>query len=112
MNITGTAEKMTAAESDQYWQTRSRGSQLGAWASNQSSELATRSTLETQYNKFASKYPETIPRPPHWGGWRIVPAAIEFWQGRTNRLHDRILYTTTDRTIRTNTLWSVKRLAP
>jgi pyridoxamine 5'-phosphate oxidase len=86
-------EQVSAAESDAYFRTRPRESQLGAWASLQSEELADRATLEARFEEIARRYDgKEVPRPPHWGGFRVVPSRIELWYGRANRLHERHLY--------------------
>jgi pyridoxamine 5'-phosphate oxidase len=107
VRIDGRVEKLTARESDEYFATRPRGSQLAAWASPQSAVLARRDPLERRFAAFARKYPAAVPRPPHWGGYRLVPQAFEFWQGREDRLHDRVLY----RRVRGGR-WRIDRLAP
>lgn len=105
--ITGSVVKVSAKESLTYFLTRPRGSQLGAWVSNQSEVITSRSILEMKLAEMKNKFKEgKIPLPDHWGGYRVVPDSIEFWQGRPNRLHDRILFTkTTDN-------WKISRLAP
>jgi pyridoxamine 5'-phosphate oxidase len=92
--ISGIAEKVSAQESDDYFSTRPWGSQIGAWASAQSSHLASREELEQRYAGAAEKWPEgtVVPRPAHWGGYRVTPLNIEFWQGRYSRLHDRLRF--------------------
>lgn len=107
VRIEGRVAKVTARESDDYFATRPRSSQLAAWASNQSASLANRTALERRFASYSRKYPESVPRPPQWGGYRLVPKEIEFWQGREDRLHDRILY----RRARGGR-WRIERLAP
>ena len=108
VNILGTARKVSTAASDAYFQSRPWAHQIGAWASQQSSELAAREDLEARYQEFTKKYPEgsPVPTPPHWGGFEVVPTSIEFWQGRYSRLHDRVMYT------QSPTGWKAKRLNP
>jgi pyridoxamine 5'-phosphate oxidase len=107
VRVDGLVEKVTARESDEYFATRPRGSQLSAWASAQSKAVPSRAALERRYAAYARKYPDAVPRPPHWGGYRLVPLSIEFWQGREDRLHDRIVYRRGPRG-----RWIVGRLAP
>jgi pyridoxamine 5'-phosphate oxidase len=107
IRVEGDVERLPAAESDAYFNSRPRGSQLGAWASNQSDVLATRETLEEQYREIERRFDgQPVPRPPFWGGFRLVPSRIEFWYGRPDRLHDRILYT------RGPVGWHIERLYP
>ena len=107
VRIEGRVERLMARESDAYFATRPRGSQLAAWASPQSAAIAGRDPLERRVAAFARKYPDGVPRPPHWGGYRLVPEAFEFWQSGEDRLHDRILY----RRARSGR-WRIARLAP
>lgn len=112
VKIIGRAEKVSPAESDAYFATRPWSSQIGAWASNQSQPLSAREDLETIYKEFAEKYPEgsSVPRPPHWGGYLVIPKQIEFWQGRYSRLHDRIRYT---KAINESVInWNIQRIFP
>lgn len=105
--IRGSCEKTSAAVSDAYFQTRPRGSQLGAWVSQQSKPIASRAALEQQRSTLESRFEgQTIPRPAHWGGYLVRPAYMEFWQGRPDRLHDRIAYTLEAEA------WQKRRLCP
>lgn len=109
VNLIGTTSRVPEAESDAYWAVRTRGSQLGGWASAQSHELANREELLSRYREVEERFQNEVPRPPHWGGWRIVPHTIEFWQGRQNRLHDRLRYR---RESASGSGWQIVRLAP
>ncbi len=107
IRIEGTVERLSGAESDDYFASRPRGSQLGAWASDQSAPLPSRETLETKYREVEARFGTgAVSRPPFWGGYRLVPRAIEFWYGRPDRLHDRVLYT------RDGSGWTITRLYP
>ena len=102
-------ERVSDAESDAYFASRPRASQLGAWASPQSEEIADRSALESLVIGYDEEFVDSdVPRPPHWGGWRLVPLEWEFWQGRPSRLHDRLRY----RLDATTGRWTISRLAP
>ena len=108
VRIQGTCQRVTAEESDAYFHSRPIGSQLGAWASPQSQRIDGREMLESRAAELKTQYQDiTIPRPPHWGGVRVVPTEVEFWQGRSNRLHDRILYSNEEADA-----WKIERLAP
>jgi pyridoxamine 5'-phosphate oxidase len=108
IRINGSVEKTTRAESEEYFHSRPIGSQLGAWASEQSEVIANRETLEAKLSEATDRFAGgVIPLPSHWGGYRVVPATIEFWQGRTNRLHDRFRYSR-----EANGNWLVERLSP
>lgn len=107
VRIEGWVEKVSAAESDEYFATRPRGSQLGAWASPQSMRIADRAELEQRVAQFAAEFDAApVPRPPHWGGYRVIPNRFEFWQGRASRLHDRVVYA------RGTDGWTLSRIAP
>jgi pyridoxamine 5'-phosphate oxidase len=107
VRIEGTASKIAANESDAYFNSRPVGSRLGAWASPQSQKIVDREILNKELEKVTAQFQEQeIPRPPHWGGYRVHPTRIEFWQGRSSRLHDRILYEQVDQQ------WQISRLAP
>jgi pyridoxamine 5'-phosphate oxidase len=110
--IAGTVARVPAEESDTYWAVRPRGSQLGGWASTQSRPLSSRQELLDRYAEAERTYPDQVPRPPHWGGWRLTPHTMEFWQGRTNRLHDRLRYTRPPGDDGHDGPWRLTRLAP
>ena len=108
VNIIGTAEKVDSPISDQYFHSRPRKSQLGAWASAQSEPLESRNQLKKKFVRQALRYlGREVPRPPHWGGYAITPSQIEFWQGRPSRLHDRMQFSQQD-----NGEWKIERLSP
>jgi pyridoxamine 5'-phosphate oxidase len=107
IRITGTVEKISGEESDAYFSSRPAGSRIGAWASPQSSVIANRTVIEEKSKELEKQFGNnTIPRPPHWGGYIVKPIQIEFWQGRASRLHDRIQYTLQEGS------WIIERLAP
>jgi pyridoxamine 5'-phosphate oxidase len=107
VRVEGTVSRVSAEESDAYYASRPRGSRLGAWASEQSRVSDGRETLERRLEELEAEYGEgEIPRPPYWGGYRVEPEAVEFWQGRENRLHDRLLYR------RERGGWRIERLQP
>ena len=107
VRIEGSVEQVSAAESEDYFQSRPLGSKIGAWASNQSGVVESRDVLEQRYAALSERYGEDVPRPPHWGGYRIHPEVIEFWQGRDNRLHDRLRYR-----LQEDGTWVIERLGP
>jgi pyridoxamine 5'-phosphate oxidase len=107
IKIQGSIEKISMAQSLKYFISRPKDSQIGAWASSQSDTISSRSFLETQIKSMTTKFKnKKIPLPDFWGGYRVIPIKIEFWQGRDNRLHDRFEYTLTDG------IWTINRLAP
>ena len=107
IRIEGRVERVSDSESDAYFAGRPRGSQLGAWASDQSQVLTSRETLEEKYREIERRYDgQPVQRPAFWGGFRLVPARIEFWYGRPDRLHDRVLY------VRDANTWRIERLYP
>jgi pyridoxamine 5'-phosphate oxidase len=107
VRIEGEVERITEEESFSYYRTRPRGSRIGAWASPQSRVIPDRALLEARVAEFEARFRgEEVPLPPYWGGYRVRPDRIEFWQGRANRLHDRFLFS------RSGEAWSVERLAP
>jgi pyridoxamine 5'-phosphate oxidase len=110
VSLRGNVERVAPEETRAYWATRPRGSQLGAWASAQSTYVRDRDALDAALAATERRFAETaeVPVPPHWGGWRIVPDRVEFWQGRANRMHDRLRFeqNAIDRS------WGVRRLAP
>jgi pyridoxamine 5'-phosphate oxidase len=107
IRIEGRISRVTAQESDAYFASRPRGAQLSAAASPQSQVIPNRALLETRIAELAARYPDQVLRPPHWGGYRVTPDIFEFWQGRENRLHDRLRYARA----RDDT-WKIERLAP
>ena len=107
IRVEGRVERVTPRESDEYFATRPRGSQLGAWASDQSAVLPSREMLETKYRETEQRFlGKAVDRPPFWGGYRLIPDSVEFWYGRPDRLHDRVLYT------RQGQGWKIERLYP
>jgi pyridoxamine 5'-phosphate oxidase len=106
VRVSGSVMRVTREESEAYFHSRPHGSQIGAWASHQSSSLSSRDVLENEVARLAKLYPTEVPPPPHWGGYRLTPDTLEFWQGRPSRLHDRIEYT------REGPGWRIRRLSP
>jgi pyridoxamine 5'-phosphate oxidase len=107
VRIEGRVERVSDLESDDYFRSRPKGARLGAWASPQSRVVAGREILDALYENLEQQHPDDVPRPPNWGGYRVLPDALEFWQGRTNRLHDRLRYTQAAEGV-----WLIERLAP
>ncbi len=108
VRIEGRVEKVSDEEADSYFKTRPKGSQLGAWASQQSRVIRSREVLDNRMEELEAKYSDVdVPRPPYWLGYRLAPESIEFWQGRPNRLHDRLRYRLAD-----DGKWVIERLAP
>ncbi|WP_101831788.1 pyridoxamine 5'-phosphate oxidase [Frankia canadensis] len=109
--VIGAVERVSRAETERYFTSRPRGSQLGAWASHQSEIIESRESLDARAARLAERWPPgtPVPTPPFWGGLRLVPRTVEFWQGRTDRLHDRLRYR---RAAEGTDLWVVERLSP
>ena len=107
VRIAGSVARVAREETEAYFRTRPLGSRLGAWASEQSSVIAGREVLDARLRDVEARFPgEDVPAPPHWGGYRLTPASVEFWQGRASRLHDRIRY------VRRGGGWAIERLSP
>ena len=107
VRIEGTIEKLSDADSDVYFASRPRGSRIAAWSSPQSEIIADRSVLDKRAQEFKEKFQnQEVPRPPHWGGYLVRPMSIEFWQGRSSRMHDRLKY------VKEGNVWKIVRLAP
>lgn len=107
VRVGGRVERVGRSESEAYWRTRPRGAQLGAWASDQSRVITGRAVLEGRMRELSKRYAGSdVPAPPHWGGLRLMPSEVEFWQGRPDRMHDRLIYR------RARPGWTIERLAP
>jgi pyridoxamine 5'-phosphate oxidase len=106
VRVEGNAARVTREESEAYFAHRPRGHQIGAWASHQSAPIADRATLEGQVRTVEERFPDVVPLPPYWGGYRITPATIEFWKAGSDRIHDRVQYR------RTESGWGIRRLSP
>lgn len=107
VRIEGPVEKVTEEESEEYFHSRPVGSKIGAWASEQSHPVESRRALEKRFDEFDLKFGDKVPRPSHWGGYRVKPEVIEFWQGQENRMHDRLRYS-----LQADGNWMIERLAP
>lgn len=108
VRVNGTVEQVSAADSDAYFNSRPAASRIGAWSSPQSQVIASRGVIEAKEEQYTNQFAnQAIPRPPHWGGYVVKPQAVEFWQGRPSRLHDRIRYV-----LQPNNDWLIERLAP
>lgn len=108
IRIEGITKKVDSATAEIYFKNRPRASQIGAWVSEQSSRIESRDILEVTFKELEAKYEgQEIPKPPHWGGFELIPSYFEFWQGRTSRLHDRVIYDLTE-----GGIWKIGRLAP
>ncbi|OFV50002.1 pyridoxamine 5'-phosphate oxidase [Oligella sp. HMSC09E12] len=105
VRINGQAHKLSVADSTEYFNSRPYGSRIGAWASQQS-QVVERKTLEQRFEEYVARYPDAVPKPPHWGGYLVVPSSFEFWQGRPSRMHDRLCYR------KAKDQWLMTRLAP
>jgi pyridoxamine 5'-phosphate oxidase len=106
IRLEGPVERLSDAESDAYFASRPHGSRIGAWASHQGTVIAGREELEARVAELAVRYPDAVPRPPHWGGYLLRPVAIELWEGRPSRLHDRVHF------VRDGDGWRAERLSP
>jgi pyridoxamine 5'-phosphate oxidase len=106
IRVEGRVERVDPGDSDEYFDHRPRGHRIGAWASHQSAPVADRATLEAQVAAAEAQYPDAVPRPPHWGGYRIVPETVEFWRNRADRVHDRVEYAWRAGA------WRIRRLSP
>jgi pyridoxamine 5'-phosphate oxidase len=106
VRIEGRVERVAVSESDDYFAHRPRGHQIGAWASHQSAPVPDRAMLSTQVAEAEARFPDSVLRPPHWGGYRIVPDTVEFWRNRVDRVHDRVEYS------RRGDAWRIRRLSP
>jgi pyridoxamine 5'-phosphate oxidase len=106
VHVLGLAEKVSVAESETYFNSRPYDSQIGAWASEQSSVIESRTVLESEFDKMRQRFRDDVPLPPFWGGYRVMPSRIEFWQGRASRLHDRLRYRLS------GDEWLIERLSP
>jgi pyridoxamine 5'-phosphate oxidase len=107
IRIQGSIQKLSEEASTAYFKSRPIGSQIGAWSSPQSAVIENRIILENNEKQYTQQFAGNIPKPPHWGGYKVAPSSIEFWQGRSSRLHDRLLYT-----LQENNSWKIERLAP